>query len=112
MRCHLLRAATVDGARALGRDDIGRVVPGARADLIAVSLAKAHFQPVSDPLKTFLWNARGGDVDVLMVDGESLIVDGQFQRADEAAIVSAGAQAVHHLWREARASGIPHLPAV
>ena len=108
----LLRAATVDGARALGRDDIGRVAPGARADLIAVSLAKAHFQPVSDPLKTFLWNARGGDVDVLMVDGESLIVDGQFQRADEAAIVSAGAQAVHHLWREARASGIPHLPAV
>ena len=106
----LLRAATVDGARALGRDDIGRIVPGARADLVAVSLAKAHFQPVSDPLKTFLWNARGGDADLLMVDGETLIVDGRFQRRDEAAIVSAGAEAVHALWRAARDAGIPHVP--
>ena len=107
----LLRAATLDGATALDRADLGRIAPGARADLIAISLAKAHFQPVSDPLKTFLWNARGGDTDVLMVDGELLIAEGRYLRKDEGSIVEAGAAAVHQLWSAARDAGIPHVPA-
>ena len=106
----LLTAATVTGAAALRRDDIGRITPGARADLIAVSLARPHFQPVSDPFKTFLWNARGGDVDVLMVDGELLISEGRFTRADEDEIVGAGARAVQKVWSAAREAGIKHVP--
>ena len=106
----LLQAATVDGAIALGRSDLGKIAPGARADLIAVSLAKAHYQPVSDPLKTFLWNARGADVDVVIVDGELLLSDGQFTRKDEHAIVGKGADAVRKVWDAARGAGIPHIP--
>ena len=98
------------GAAALRRDDIGRIAPGARADLIAVSLARPHFQPVSDPFRTFLWNARGGDVDVLMVDGELLISEGRFTRADEDEIVGAGARAVRKVWSAAREAGIRHVP--
>ena len=40
-------AATVDGADALGRDDIGRIAPGCRADLVVVNLGAAPTSPRS-----------------------------------------------------------------
>src|SRR6185503_4440123 len=36
-------AATLGGARHLGRDDIGRLAPGAKADIIIVDLLQMHF---------------------------------------------------------------------
>src|SRR5262249_18453084 len=43
--------ATLGGARALGRDDLGRLAPGARADILIVNIGGAHFGAVRDPIK-------------------------------------------------------------
>ncbi|HEY1135328.1 MAG TPA: imidazolonepropionase [Nocardioides sp.] len=56
-------AATRGGARALGRDDVGRIVPGARADLVlldAPSHAHLAFRP-GVPLVAGVWQ-RGRPV--------------------------------------------------
>ena len=45
----VLEAATVGGARALGRDDLGRLAPGAKADLVLVDLDHPAMQPRRDP---------------------------------------------------------------
>ena len=102
----LVDAVTRAAADYLGRSDLGRIEPGARADLIGIDLAKAHFQPVSDPIKTFLWNADRGDVSLVVVDGQVLVESGVYQLHDEAEIIEKGASAVHRVWDEVRARGV------
>ena len=49
----LFHAATAGGATALMRDDIGRLAPGKKADIVLVDLACPQMQPDRDPLKLF-----------------------------------------------------------
>lgn len=65
------RAATLGGARALGRADLGRLAPGAKADLIAVNLTG----PVDDPIRTMLMNGSGADVATVVIDGRVVMRD-------------------------------------
>lgn len=89
------------GADVLGRPDLGRIEPGATADLIAIDLAQAHLQPVYDPIKVLVWNGTGRDIHIVMVAGEALITDGRFIRGAEREIVAAGAAAMHRVWSRA-----------
>jgi cytosine/adenosine deaminase-related metal-dependent hydrolase len=102
----LLHAATVAGAEALGRSDLGRIAPGARADLVVIDMARPHLQPVSDPLRTLVWNASGADVSAVMVDGRLLVEHGRYLLGDEGEIVRRGARAAGRLWDMAEAAGI------
>lgn len=101
----LVAAATVDGAAALGRDDIGRIAPGCRADLAVVNLGGAHLAPVSDPLKTMVWHAGTADVEAVIVDGRVVVEGGRHLLVDEDAIVASGAAAVRKVWAEGLARG-------
>ncbi len=47
----VFHAGTVGGALALGRDDIGRLAPGCRADLVLVDLQHPGMVPARDPLR-------------------------------------------------------------
>ncbi|MGD9986121.1 amidohydrolase family protein [Pseudonocardia sp.] len=62
--------ATRGGARALGRDDLGRLEPGAKADVV---LIKNDRSPVSFPLLNphghIAFQAQRGDVHTVVVDG-------------------------------------------
>ena len=102
----LVEAGTRRGAAALGRDDIGRIKPGARADLVVIDMGRPHLQPVSDPLRTLVWNVNRADIAATLVDGRYLVRDGVLQTGDERDIVRRGAAAVEKLWREARAQGL------
>lgn len=54
-------AATLGGAKALGRDDIGRLAPGAQADITVFDLSGFHLGPIDDPIKTMLLAGTGRD---------------------------------------------------
>ena len=101
----LVAAATVDGAAALGRDDIGRIAPGCRADLVVVNLGASHLAPVSDPLKTMVWHAGTADVEAVIVEGRVVVEGGRHLLVDEDAIVASGAAAVRKVWAEGLARG-------
>jgi cytosine/adenosine deaminase-related metal-dependent hydrolase len=65
-------AATLGGARALGREDLGRLVPGAKADLVIVDVAGGdtlRWGPVRDPIKSLVECGIGDDVETVIVDG-------------------------------------------
>ena len=65
-------AATLGGARALGRDDLGRLAPGAKADLVIIDLSGGdtlRFGPVRDPIKSVVECGIGDDVETVIVDG-------------------------------------------
>ena len=66
-----LKAATLDAARALNLDSqIGSIVPGKRADLVAVDLRALSSQPVFDPVSHLVYVAGREDVTHVWVDGK------------------------------------------
>ena len=65
-----LKAATLDAARALNLDSqIGSIVPGKRADLVAVDLRRQASQPVFDPISHLVYVAGREQVSHVWVDG-------------------------------------------
>ena len=55
-------AATLGGADALGRGDLGRLAPGCRADIVIWDLANPDIGQVIDPIQTLLIGGTGRDV--------------------------------------------------
>ena len=50
-------AATVGGADALGRPDLGRLAPGAKADLVLVDVTHPAMRPVREPIRSLIIQA-------------------------------------------------------
>ncbi len=69
-------AATVGGADALGRTDIGRIETGAKADLVLVDLAHPRMQSCPDPLRALVFVAADRAVRDVYVDGRLVYADG------------------------------------
>jgi len=79
----VLRAATIEGARALGLgDEIGSVEVGKRADLVLVDLSAPHLTPVHDVAALLVFAAGRGDVTDVLVDGQVLVRDRRSTRLD------------------------------
>ncbi len=81
----LFHAATVGGANALVRDDIGRLAPGKKADIVLVDLACPQMQPDRDPLKSLIYHAADRAVREVFVDGRQVVADGRVTTMDQAA---------------------------
>ncbi|HEY8695494.1 MAG TPA: chlorohydrolase family protein [Chloroflexota bacterium] len=91
-------AATLGGAKALGRDDLGRLAPGAKADLLIVDLRQMHFGAVRDPIKSLVEAGSQKDIDTIVVDGETLVEHGRTTRVDEPALLAQVQAAGEDYW--------------
>ena len=78
----LYRAATLGGAAALGRDDLGRLAPGAKADIAVLALDDLRTGPVDDPVRTMVMH--GARVRHVVVDGRVVVRDGAVPGVDVA----------------------------
>ncbi|MCR6500067.1 amidohydrolase family protein [Shinella sp. CPCC 101442] len=74
--------ATLAGARALGRSDIGRIAMGAKADFSLVDLRHPGMQPVYDPLRNLLHCAAERAVSAVFVDGACVMENDRPTRVD------------------------------
>jgi cytosine/adenosine deaminase-related metal-dependent hydrolase len=81
----LYDAATIGGADALGRRDLGRLQPGARADIAVLDLTRPHLGQRIDPIQTMMLTAHGRDIRHVIVDGRFVMTDGVIPGIDEAA---------------------------
>jgi 5-methylthioadenosine/S-adenosylhomocysteine deaminase len=86
-------AATIGGARALGRDDIGMLAPGMAADIVLVDLSHPLMQPARDPLRSFVFHAADRAVRTVLVNGEVVLQDGAPVHLDPAAAMERLAEA-------------------
>jgi cytosine/adenosine deaminase-related metal-dependent hydrolase len=100
--------ATLKAAQALGRDDIGRIAPGAKADLVVVDTRRSHLCPHRDPLKALVYHANRNDVEMVIVDGKVVMEGRTILTVDEEEIISKADETAHRLWRKADAEfGLP-----
>lgn len=101
----VLRLATLDGARALGIDDlVGSVEVGKRADLAVIRLDGAHVEPGGDVFSRVVYAAQSRDVRHVFVEGRALLRDGELTTL-EAPRVLAGARG--HALKVAARAGVP-----
>ncbi len=87
----VVEMATLGGAKVLGMDSlIGSIVPGKRADFIAVSLDRPHLQPVYDPYSHLVYAAKSGDVEWVFIDGRPLKKEGSLTFIEDGEIREIG----------------------
>ena len=79
----VFNAATLGGARGLGREDLGRLAPGAKADILIIDLQRPHFGGVRDPIRALVTCAVGDDVERVIVDGKTVVKDGMVVGVDQ-----------------------------
>ncbi|HEX6510662.1 MAG TPA: chlorohydrolase family protein [Chloroflexota bacterium] len=94
----VFHAATLGGAKALGRDDLGRLARGAKADVLVIDLRQVHFGAVRDPIKSLVEAGSQKDIDTIVVDGQSLVEHGRAVHIDEAALLDKVQQAAEEYW--------------
>jgi guanine deaminase len=84
-----LRAATLGGAVALGKDaELGTIEPGKTADLVLFRLDRVPFVPLNDPVRQLVYAERGASIDTVIVNGKVVIERGALVTIDEAAILA------------------------
>jgi cytosine/adenosine deaminase-related metal-dependent hydrolase len=66
----VFNAATLNGAKWLGRDDLGRISPGAKADLLIWEGESIFMTPLRDPIKNIVYSAQAEDLNTAIVDGD------------------------------------------
>jgi 5-methylthioadenosine/S-adenosylhomocysteine deaminase len=79
----VFNAATLGGAKALGREDLGRLAPGAKADIVIVDLTGLHVGLIDDPIKTLVYMASQRDIEMVIVDGRVVVEGGRVPGVDE-----------------------------
>jgi 5-methylthioadenosine/S-adenosylhomocysteine deaminase len=75
--------ATRGGARALGLDaQIGSIEVGKRADLVCVRIDLPHTVPLYDPYSHLVYAAQGSDVQMVIVEGQTVYAQGGWPLLD------------------------------
>src|SRR4051794_27425246 len=85
----VFQAATIGGAKALGRDDIGRLAVGCKADLVLVDCTHPAMRPCRDPMQSLLYSASDRAVRHVFVDGRQVVREGRVMTMDYEAAAAA-----------------------
>ncbi|MCS7095158.1 MAG: amidohydrolase [Thaumarchaeota archaeon] len=79
-----LEMATVNGARALGLENlIGSLEVGKRGDVVVIRTKVPSLTPYTDPVSLIVFAATGRDVAHVLVDGQPVVTDGKVLTLDE-----------------------------
>jgi 5-methylthioadenosine/S-adenosylhomocysteine deaminase len=101
--CDIFNSATIAGCQFLDRADLGRLAPGAKADILIINLDHLAAGFYNDPIKALIDFGDSRDIETVIVDGQMLVQQGRYIRLDEAEVYAKARAAVQHTWDE-----IPH----
>lgn len=95
----VFNAATLGGAKALGRDDIGRLCAGSKADIVIFSTRNMEFSPLRDPIKVLVYTADSHNIDRVIVDGVIRVDKGKVLGVDEEKLCGQMQSAAQKMWK-------------
>jgi 5-methylthioadenosine/S-adenosylhomocysteine deaminase len=94
----VFNAATLGGARALGRDDLGRIAPGARADLLLWESETLCMTPLRDPIRNLVYSATADDLATVIIDGRVVMRDREIPGVDISQLTRDLQAAAERMW--------------
>ena len=77
-----LAMGTVQGAKAVGYDDLGQLAVGQRADIVLYNMDSPHWYPRHDRVSLLVYAASAQDVDTVLVDGRVLLQNKELTTID------------------------------
>jgi len=84
----VLWMATVGGAKALGRNDIGQILPGKCADITMIDIDRLEYSGAQhDPAAAIIFNVAMSPVDYSIVNGKVVVENGEIVGLDEKDLV-------------------------
>ena len=84
----VLKMATINGAKALGLEkEIGSIEIGKKADIIMLNLDTILTKPTNNLLAQIVYNAKGTNVEMTMVNGKILMENKKIKIEDEKQII-------------------------
>ena len=92
--------ATDQGAACINmQDQIGSLVEGKKADLIALDLRKPNTTPCYDPIASLVYSGNSENIAMVMVEGEIIFDQGGFTRVNEADILKRAQQKAEKIYQ-------------
>ncbi|MCS7279444.1 MAG: amidohydrolase [Thermodesulfobacteriaceae bacterium] len=79
----VFKMATEIGAKSLGFENTGKLLPGYQADLAILDLTHVNLHPDYNPLALLVYSAKSGCVSDVMVDGKFLMRNYEILTLDE-----------------------------
>jgi 5-methylthioadenosine/S-adenosylhomocysteine deaminase len=96
----VLEAATAGGARALGfGDQIGRLAPGYKADIVFLDLDNINWIPLNDPVNALVHTEDGSAVHSVMIGGRMVLENRKLVNVDLARLARDAERARERLER-------------
>jgi len=84
----LLRMATINGAKALGLDNVtGSIEVGKQADFISIDFNNIAMQPVYDPVSHIIYSASRENIKNTWIAGKQLMKDRTLTNMDTSALI-------------------------
>jgi len=110
----LYDAATLGGAAALGRPDLGRLAPGAAADLNVIDFDNPFMGQNIDPIQTLILNGSGREVTDVMIAGRFVMREGVIPGVDDRALRKKAQAQYHQIVAQYpdRTLGHPHVDEI
>lgn len=87
-----LELATVNGAKAIGRADLGSLAAGKRADIVLVDVRAPALVPVHDLVSNLVFACNGSRVHTVFVGGRKVLDAGRVLGIDEDRLIVAAQQ--------------------
>ncbi|MDR1914233.1 MAG: amidohydrolase [Clostridiales bacterium] len=93
----LLKLATVNGAKAQGRENSGQIRQGFDADLIMLDMNNPRQVACIDPIANLAYSCSGQDVELTMCQGKILYEHGEYKTLDIERVLAMGKKAAADL---------------
>ncbi|MHB8597913.1 MAG: amidohydrolase [Ktedonobacteraceae bacterium] len=107
----VLEMATINGARALGLEhEIGSLEVGKKADMVVIDFNRLHTTPSFNHVSTLVYAATGGEVDMVVVNGNIVVEQGQLLTMDEDEVMEQANQHASALYKRAGIEIAPKWP--
>jgi cytosine/adenosine deaminase-related metal-dependent hydrolase len=96
----MFNSATLGGAKGIGRTDLGRICPGALADIAIVNMESINMSPIRDPIKNLVYYSERSDVRTVIIDGKIIVEDGKVLDIDEKKLIKNLQQVGERMWKK------------
>jgi 5-methylthioadenosine/S-adenosylhomocysteine deaminase len=104
----VFNAATLGGAKALGRNDLGRLCAGAKADIVIFSGESMNMTPLRDAVKNIVYSAESEDIETVIINGKVVLENGKTIGKDGAELYRELQRAGERMWPKIKGENGSH----